>query len=731
MLCVGVPVGLVRLRDPVAYWLSVGLLLIGSFLALIPISLVPIEVAVPAWIMAMYWIVSAVGASLTAPIAVRVLSVFPHRTTLGDWLLRRLPLFTAVFAFAAAGAVAKATQKFLATENRILGALASLEHIGLDYLVAFGAVGLASVMLGAQFIGTRRRSRGRLKTLATGFAISVAGGVLVLVLIALVGIGVLSVRAFHYALVVPVMPMLACAPISLAYSVLARRVFGIRFIIRRGMQHFLLSRGMLLLEGTALFLILEETIRHGRSWMSSSTPWVAGTSIAVSLAAVLGLMRVNRPLLLHLDRRFFREAYDARRVMFEVSRQISLSRDQDEILSATGASISSALHPSRVAVFLQGVGDDSIQLAWMSGPWGAARCGSAETAVSVRTARIAHGIKMIREGQAWAAVHPEEGWRAKSMEEGPPAFELLVGIPASEGVAGYIGLAAKLSEEPYSKEDKELLLTVASATGLALENIELVAVATRERELSKEIELARQVQQGFFPRELPVYDGWDFAGVCLPAKEVGGDYYDVIRIDSKHVAIALGDVADKGLGPSLVMSTVHGIVRSHLSRKRYMLSELMTELNDYLVSSTSPGMFITLFIGVLNTRTGDLHYVNGGHNPPLLIRCEDKTATRLLDGDMLVGIMADVSYREQSLTMGDGDRLVIFSDGITEAMNRSGDMFTEPRLMGVLSEASALKSLAALRAILDSVGDFAEGCTQSDDMTILVIDRVGVLQRVT
>ncbi|RPJ40289.1 MAG: hypothetical protein EHM19_13915, partial [Candidatus Latescibacterota bacterium] len=259
--------------------------------------------------------------------------------------------------------------------------------------------------------------------------------------------------------------------------------------------------------------------------------------------------------------------------------------------------------------------------------------------------------------------------------------------------------------------------------GLALENAELLVVAKREAEQAKELDIARRVQQNLFPKALPERAGWEFAALCRPARAVGGDYYDLFAIGEDHVAFAIGDVSGKGLGPSMLMSSAHTMIRMRLQRSDAPLPLLMSELNKHLYASTSPEMFLTLFVGLIDVRSGHLRYVNGGHNPPLLLRGSGEKPTTLETGGTIVGIVPGITFEEGEAAVEPGGMIVLFSDGVTEATNEREEMFGDERLAAEVAAGLRVSPSAVLDSILASVDRFAGACEQGDDISLIVVRR--------
>jgi sigma-B regulation protein RsbU (phosphoserine phosphatase) len=219
----------------------------------------------------------------------------------------------------------------------------------------------------------------------------------------------------------------------------------------------------------------------------------------------------------------------------------------------------------------------------------------------------------------------------------------------------------------------------------------------------------------------PEIEGYDIAGKSIPAKTVGGDYFDFIRITPSCMCVCLGDVSGKGIPAALLMSNLQATLRGQVLQDRTPHS-CIGKSNLLLFKSTDMDKFATLFYGVLNTETHEFHYCNAGHNYPFLIRTNGETV-RLDIGGLVLGALEDFSFEESTIQFMPGDLLVIFSDGISEATNSSDDMYGEERLERFVVENRDRSPADIIEAILDEVREYAELTPQSDDMTIVVLKR--------
>jgi sigma-B regulation protein RsbU (phosphoserine phosphatase) len=475
-----------------------------------------------------------------------------------------------------------------------------------------------------------------------------------------------------------------------------------------------------------LFRVLEQSIRRGAAVAGVSGPALAG---GLALLVVSGLAAVNRPLMQALDRRFFRDRYDARRVMLGLAQELARLGERDEILRRIGEAIRASLHPSRVGIFLAHEHDVALSAAWHSGsaPDGPAQ---AKEAIAITAAL------RTAPGRPWVECPPPEErdesddplgrdpLEAGGANQGPAPWELLVPLRESQRLSGCIALAAKLSEEPYGTEDRELLVTVAHQAALALENADLLAVARREAQFAREVEIARDVQRNLFPRELPQIAGWEVAAICRPARAVAGDYYDVLLAEDGAIGVALGDVSGKGVGASLLSAGLHAMIRSRLPGEGCDLARLLADLNTHLLGSSAAEMFATLVVARIDPRDGRVTYVNAGHPPPLLLT---GAGTRWLDqGGPLAGVVPDARYVTGELCMQPGDLFVIYSDGVTEAERSSGparELFGDRRLLEALRDAREGSAAQALEGLLGAVERWSGAGDPADDISVIVVKR--------
>jgi serine phosphatase RsbU (regulator of sigma subunit) len=300
------------------------------------------------------------------------------------------------------------------------------------------------------------------------------------------------------------------------------------------------------------------------------------------------------------------------------------------------------------------------------------------------------------------------------------------------GIIGLIVLGQRQSEESYSREDKHLLDSVAAQAGITLENILLAKkMAERmevDRRVAREMEIAREVQARLFPQKFPVMKTLEYRGGCIPAREVGGDYYDFLQLPGGHLALVLADIAGKGVSGALLMANLQANLRSQCAMDAEDLRRVLTSVNHSFCENTGDASYATLFFADYEDASRKLRYANCGHLPPLLLSAgrngENGVAgarrvVRLDPTSMVVGIFEDWKCEVAEVELAPGDTLVLYTDGITEAQNSAGEEFGEARLVETLQHSCHLPVESLLQAVVRAVQQFTGG-EQQDDITLVV-----------
>jgi len=239
--------------------------------------------------------------------------------------------------------------------------------------------------------------------------------------------------------------------------------------------------------------------------------------------------------------------------------------------------------------------------------------------------------------------------------------------------------------------------------------------------MSRELEIAREVQEHLFPQRLPPVPGLDYCGQCRPAREVGGDYYDFLALPDGRLGIAIGDVSGKGVGAALMMASLEASLRA-LASVVDDPAELMERVNRLVYQASSASRYATLFYAQYDSASRRLSYVNAGHNPPVVLRFCDGSCQvlRLETGGPVIGLLRH-RYERDVFSLEAGDLVVLFTDGVSESMNVHYEEWGEERFIEFAKTCYGLPVLEGMRRILAAAQAFAAGAPQHDDMTLVVL----------
>jgi serine phosphatase RsbU (regulator of sigma subunit) len=273
----------------------------------------------------------------------------------------------------------------------------------------------------------------------------------------------------------------------------------------------------------------------------------------------------------------------------------------------------------------------------------------------------------------------------------------------------------------YDRDELKGFVLLANVVAVAITHARFHALEEERRRLRTELGAARRIMSRLLPRELPEMPGVDVSAYLESCEEVAGDLYDVRELPDGKLLLVVGDVAGKGLAAALIVAGLLPAIRIVMD-ENLELGGVTARVNEQLYASTDAVRFATLFIGVLDPTTGHLYYVNAGHNPPLLINC-DGDLTTLPSVGPPVGMIPDVEYPVSEVQMGPTCRLVFYSDGLTEAMNEAEEMYGDERLQDLLRDAPASDAKTLEKHVLEDVAAFTGGAAQTDDLTLLVVQR--------
>jgi sigma-B regulation protein RsbU (phosphoserine phosphatase) len=511
-------------------------------------------------------------------------------------------------------------------------------------------------------------------------------------------------------------------PLSFAYAVVKHRVMEIPVLLQRSARYVFVQRGfLLLLVVVAASAILLFTHTLGRFFPGDSTAGMV-------LSAVFGILLVwsSAPLVKNLaeriDRAFFRSAYDARVILEDLAGRTRTVNGRRELAELLEGHLRKALHPKTLACYFK-EGKSGL----------------------VSFCEVALGLETI---PAEAPLSLELAQRGKSCDVpsvGSAEFEnfamfaqldpecLVPILGRNDDLTGLLVLGQRLSEQSYSREDKHLLDAVAMQAGMALDNISLAEMMAdrmeADRRVAREIEIAREVQSRLFPQVKPIVESLEYTGACIQARVVGGDYYDFLDLAPGRLGIVLADISGKGIAGALLMANLQANLRSQYAVALEDLSRLLRSVNRIFYENTPSDRYATLFFGDYDEVSSKLRYANCGHNPPLLLRkakCKNAPQRTEVEAEWLestctvLGLFPDWECRVRDVELTPGDTLVLYTDGVTEAMSSEGEEFGVSRLLDTVRCNCHLPVGALLQAIVGAVQQFSDG-DQQDDITLVVV----------
>ena len=520
-------------------------------------------------------------------------------------------------------------------------------------------------------------------------------------------------------------------PAAFAYAVVRHRVMTIPVLLRRSARYLLVQRGLAVASVLVSIAVAVTLVALVQRLLPEESEF--GVPGAVVLAVLTGVSlartgtRVERQVTGRIDRLFFRESYDARNVLEALADRADAAEGREELAAMLKTEIDAALHPASLAIYLEDRQGDLALMASAPANEHARACLDPEAKV---WANLTARRKPLVLSAANGPSSPDPGGGDRSDVRlaalfRPLEIECLAPLVArrSDRLVGLIALGPRLSEEPYSREDLQLLDSIADHAALTVQNIglseEMAERLEAQRSTEWEIAIAQDVQRQLLPAKAPEMSGFVCAGHCTQAKSVGGDYYDFIPTGPESVTLVLADVAGKGIAAALLMANLQATLRGHhhaLTRDDPI--GLLGRVNQQFFATTPGNRYATLFLANFDRSSGRLLYVNCGHVPPRVTRT-DGAVDRLETTGWAMGMFETWMGEAGSTTLHPGDTLVVCSDGVPEAMNDADEVFGNDRFDAALRANAHLPVPELIAAIEGTVQAFA-GDRQSDDLTLLV-----------
>ena len=398
-------------------------------------------------------------------------------------------------------------------------------------------------------------------------------------------------------------------------------------------------------------------------------------------------------------------------VLLEISKTLSAPLDLDEVLEAIFRSLRQVVRYAAAAIYLVNRSSQRLELVRDTGyPEGsdeAFRLSVGEGIVGwVAKTGEAVIVPDVRRDPRYVSARAET------------RSELAAPLVLEGRTIGVFNLESD-REDAFHGGHLEMLAVFAAQAAVSIERARLTRELLDRRRLEKELAIAREIQASFLPKRAPEVPGFDLAGATQPHDEVGGDYFDFIRVSDSRLGIAIADVSGKGIPAALIMAGFRMSLLAEI-RNEFTMRAVMRKVNSLLHESTERDKFVTLFYGVLDWKSRSLSFSNAGHNPPLLLRADGRVQY-LLEGGVALGVLPDARYEERPLALQPGDVLLLYTDGVSEAESPTGEQFGTRRLEQCLKRVAGGTANEILKGVVDEVTAYAGERGVTDDLTLVVV----------
>jgi serine phosphatase RsbU (regulator of sigma subunit) len=301
---------------------------------------------------------------------------------------------------------------------------------------------------------------------------------------------------------------------------------------------------------------------------------------------------------------------------------------------------------------------------------------------------------------------------------------LLIGLPLMirSDLYGVMVVEEEAESRRFRQKRVEIVTSIAQQVALSIQNEHLQREMVSRERLEHEIHLARQIQKTYLPDHLPQIPGWDLGATWLTARQVGGDFYDMIDLPDGRLGIFIADVSDKGVPASMFMAVTRTLVRA-VVKNTSSPAETMRRVNALILPDNKESMFVTAVYGVLSLKTGEFTYSNAGHCPPIWAAGKRRKLTILTKTGAALGVFDELQMEEQTIKLGPNDFLLFYTDGLTEAFSPEGDLYGDDRLQELLRGLEAVSAKDILQEIEGSVNQFAGSLEAADDLTMVLCKR--------
>jgi serine phosphatase RsbU (regulator of sigma subunit) len=556
-----------------------------------------------------------------------------------------------------------------------------------------------------------RRARDQVRWVVAAFSFPVLG----LIVLAAVNGLLTNMQGKHWQAVLSVLSTTALSsiclftPLAIGYALLAHKLFDIHLLFLRTVRYTLLT-------GTVVVVYL--LLVGGLSWIiagSLGKPSILVFVIATILTAIILAPARNRMERL-IDRSISREHFDFSETLQSFAEGLPNIVDRQILATVTSQTVRGAMKAQTFYLFTldRRAKKFHIEKSERGLPPGIAEL-EFDPAEPLCKHLVEHGRPFEVE------VSPYDVKLIPIIQSASDRLAklhaaVIFGLVRRQELVGLMVLGGKTTDEFYNSEDLQLLQTVARQAAVALENTELLEEVTQGREAGKDLEIAEGSQ--FFPGAVPETEGCEIAGRTIAARSVGGDYYDFLELPGRRVGLAIGCVSGKGVAASVLMTSLQGQLRDEAASAKN-LAALVRRINRQLYVSFPGAKYCTLFYSVYDPSVRRLEFINAGHNPPLVLG--PRGIRYLASTGVPLGLFAEATHDVRLATLEHGATLVLFSDGVTSARDKQGELFGLDRLMASVARAAGLDAAGMVERILDDVRKFTDAWPTTEDRTVVVL----------
>ncbi|MBD3290991.1 SpoIIE family protein phosphatase [candidate division KSB1 bacterium] len=394
--------------------------------------------------------------------------------------------------------------------------------------------------------------------------------------------------------------------------------------------------------------------------------------------------------------------------LFDIGKELNSTLDSDKILNLLSYAIMGEMMINRAMVFTRE--NDHFELAISKGHRSTADLSEFKNTQELSTFQQISESFQLRD-------HPQKSPIIDKLYKA--GFRVIVPMRIQDETKGILTIGEKINKQDFVQEELEFLYTLGNEAMICLENARLFEETLEKQRIEEELELAREIQQRLLPKSCPKIPGFEIAAMNIPSRQVGGDYYDCISLDSNRTCLAIADVSGKGIPASLLMSNVqaglHAMIDSGMR-----LSEIAAKINNMVHRNTGYDRFITFYFGILEHDSRKFGCVNAGHNPPYLFH-QDGSFQLLDKGGLILGMMPNIVYQKEEVQLQSGDWIIMFTDGVSEAMNEHDEEFEEHRIEEIVKANLQASAEEMKDALYKAVKNFTKGVPQSDDITMVIV----------